>query len=102
MAGMFGTSAFLGSSVSPILIAVSWSNTPESILFLVIVLRGALLNRKEFLIESSCILLILYHRVCLYKGFSQSPVQKVANISVSQSSHSPPNNSTFSNPQSSH
>jgi hypothetical protein len=43
-------------SVNPNLIALSWSNTPLSILFLVIVLRGALLNRNSFLM----ILVILY------------------------------------------
>ena len=57
----------LTSSAKPNLIAVSCSNTPESILFFCMVLRGALLNRKAFLISSSLILVILYHRVWLYK-----------------------------------
>ena len=47
-----------------------------------------------------CFLMVTYW-VSLYKGFSQSPVQNVINICVSQSSHNPPNNSTSSRPQSS-
>ena len=80
-------------------IAFSWSSKPESTKFLVWVLRAALRKRKSFLM--SCILLILYQWVSLYKGYS-SPWKKVKNISVSQSSQSPPNNSISCTPQSWH
>jgi hypothetical protein len=64
--------------VNPSLIAFSWSNTPESILFFCMVLRATLLKRKAFLV--SCIVcsnmfisyLTILHR--LYKTFHHRTV----------------------------